>query len=303
MPQTKTEASARAAILLVVLLSFAWGFNWIASATALREVPVWSLRFVGTGLGAAVLFAAAALSGHDLRVPRGELWHVAVAGFLNVAVFNVLAAFAQLSGATSRVIIIVYSVPIWMAVMGYFMLGERLNGVRRLALALCIAGLTILVWPQFEMGMPPSIFMALGCSLSWAFASVYMKWVKAKIAPLANAAWQLLIGTVFIGVGMVAVDHYPRVWPIHIESILAILYTALFGVGLAQFLWWSIVGRLPAATASLGVLLSPVVGVIASTIILHEIPTIPDVIGFLLIFASAACVLLQSTERRTEMPE
>ena len=303
MPQPNASAGARTAQLLVVLLAFAWGLSWIGTAVALKEVPVWSLRFVGTGLGTVVLFAAAALSGHDLRIPRGEVRHVAVAGFLNVAVFNVSAAFAQMSGATSRVVIIVYSMPIWVAVLSHFMLGERLNNVRRLALALCIGGLTILVWPQFELGMPPSIFLALTCALSWALASVYMKWVKAKVAPLANAAWQLLIGTVFIAVGMLAVDHYPRVWPIHIESVLAIFYIGFFGVGLAHFLWWSIVGRLTTLTASIGVLLAPAVGVTASAIMLHERPTIPDIVGFVLIFAAAACVLLQPNVPHDEMPE
>ena len=46
-------------------------------------------------------------------------------------------------------------------------------------------------------------------------------------------------------------------------------------------------------TASLGVLSVPVIGVLASMAILGERPTFADVIGFLLIFAAAACVLIQ----------
>ena len=66
-----------------------------------------------SGIGAATLFAAAILTGHNLRVPRGEYLHVMVAGFFNVAAFQILSGFAQLSGATSRAIIITYSMPIW----------------------------------------------------------------------------------------------------------------------------------------------------------------------------------------------
>ncbi len=82
-----------------LLLAFAWGFNWIAAAIALREVPPWSLRFAGVGIGAVTLFAAACLTGHSLQVPRGERHHVMVAGFFNVAAFQVMSAFAQLTGA------------------------------------------------------------------------------------------------------------------------------------------------------------------------------------------------------------
>ena len=97
-----SEAShnvANTAKLLVVLLAFAWGFNWIAAAIALHEVTPWSLRFAGSGIGAITLFSAALLTGHSLRVPRGEHIHIMVAGFFNVAAFQILSAFAQLSGA------------------------------------------------------------------------------------------------------------------------------------------------------------------------------------------------------------
>ena len=147
------------------------------------------------------------------------------------------------------------------------------------------------------------MFYSLGCAISWAIATVYMKWVKAKIAPLANAAWQLLFGFLFIAAGTFVFEGYPRLWPLNDETVLAILYVGVFGVGLAHFLWWSIVGRLPTVTASIGALLVPVIGVSASAVLLGERLTVPDIIGFVLIFAAAACVLLQPNVKHTEMPE
>jgi drug/metabolite transporter (DMT)-like permease len=299
-PETDATDSAK---LMVVLLAFAWGFSWIATAEALREVSPWSLRFAASTIGVSTLAAAALVTGHDLRLPPGERLHVAIAGFFNVAVFNIMSAFAQLAGATSRVVIIAYSMPIWAVALSRILLGERLNAIRMVAIALCAAGLTILVWPQFAAGPSLSVLFSLASALSWAFATVYLKWVKAQVAPLANATWQLLFGGAFIGIGMLAFDHYPRIWPLHGASLLALLYLGVIGVGLAHFLWWSIVGRLPTATAAIGALLVPVVGVIASTVILGERPTWADIIGFALIFAAAACVLLQPNVRHDEMPE
>ena len=94
--------SAGTARLLVLLLAFAWGFNWIATPFALPEVPVWSVRFAGSGLGAVTLFVAALLTGHSLKVPRGEIVHVMVAGLLNVTGFQIFSALAQMDGATSQ---------------------------------------------------------------------------------------------------------------------------------------------------------------------------------------------------------
>ena len=69
---------------------------------------------------------------------------------------------------------------------------------------------------------------------------------------------------------------------------------------LAFLLWFEIVRRLPATSASLGVLSVPVVGVVASMLVLGERPSINDTIGFMLILSAAACVLLAPTERSSE---
>ena len=120
-----------------------------------------------------------------------------------------------------------------------------------------------------------------------------------KIEPLANAAWQLLFGLVFITAGSVCVRRLSAsVAARSNDTILAMLFVGVFGVGLAHFLWWSIIGRLPAITASLGSLMVPVVGVSASAMYLGERLTIPDIIGFVMIFAAAACVLLQPNASR-----
>src|SRR4029079_12671607 len=168
------------------------------------------------------------------------------------ASFQILSGFAQVSGATKRAIIITYSMPIWTTVLSWLFLGERLNTVRWLASVPCVVGLTILVWPLFEDGLPPFVFYSLGCAWSWAGATVYIKWAKVTVEPLANAAWQLLFGLSFIIAGSFIVEGYPHLWSTRNETIMAVLFIGLFGVGLAHFLWWSIVGRLPTITASLG---------------------------------------------------
>jgi drug/metabolite transporter (DMT)-like permease len=305
MPHARARAPnvAGTARLLVVLLAFAWGLNWVAAAVALREVSPWSLRVAGSGIGAAILFAAAFVTGHDLKVPRGQYAHIMVAGLLNVTGFQVFSGFAQLSGATTRAIIITYSMPIWTTVLSRLFLGEQLDAIRAAAFGLCIVGLAILVWPLFATGFPPFVFYSLACALSWAVATVYIKWAKVTVEPLANAAWQLLFGFVFITAGSFLYEGYPHLWPLGAATIEAILFVGLIGVGLAHFLWWSIVWRMPAITASIGSLLVPVIGVSASAYMLDEHLTVPDIIGFAMIFAAAASVLLRPDVQHAEMPE
>ena len=81
-----------------------------------------------------------------------------------------------------------------------------------------------------------------------------------------------------------------------LKAVLAVLYNGLLGTGFAYILWFAISSACT-ATASLGSLSTPVVGVISSMLMLGERPTTEDMIGFALIFAAAACVLTQPAQR------
>ena len=102
---------------------------------------------------------------------------------------------------------------------------------------------------------------------------------------------------------MLSFEGLPQLWPLPPHIVVWSAYNGLIGMGLAYFLWFVIVERLPATTASLGSLLVPVVGVIGSAVMIGERPSLTDTIGFALIFAAAACVLLQPNVKHTELPE
>ncbi len=295
--------AAGSAKLLVVIMGLAWGFNWIAARIILTALPPWTMRALGIGLGDLTLFAAAAVTGVSLSVPRGERRKILIAGFFNVAVFNVCSAYAQVYGTTSRAIVIAYSMPIWSALLAHFVLKEKLTPVKLAALALCAIGLAILIFPLARAGFPLGALLALGCAWTWAAGTIYLKSAKIRAATLAVAAWQLLFGWLMLAAGMLIFEGVPQLWLLPINVVGWIAYNGLIGMGLAYFLWFVVIGRLPATTASLGSLLVPVVGVIGSAWLVGERPNVTDIVGFTCVFASAASVLLQPTVRHDEMPE
>ena len=297
------ETAAGSAKWLVVLLGLAWGFNWVAARFILEALPPWTMRALGIGLGALTLFAAAAISGIRLSIPRSDRLKVVIAGFFNVAAFGVCSAYAQVYGTTSRAIVIAYSMPIWAALLARIVLKERLNAIKLVALSLCAAGLTILIWPLARAGLPFGALLALGCAWSWAAGTIYLKWAKIEAPTLTAAAWQLLFGWLMLAAGMIVFDGWPQLSPLPGSVVAWIAYNGLIGMGLAYFLWFVVIDRLPTTTASLGSLLVPVIGVIASALVIGERPGFTDVVGFALIFAAAACVLLQPNVKHDELPE
>lgn len=289
---------------MVLVLALAWGFNWgVFTRISVLELSPWGSRFLSVGLGAAFLFLVAAVTGRSVRIPRSQWHHVIIAGLLNVAAFNIFNSIAVMTGAVSRAVVIAYSMPIWAALMARVFLGERFNATRLTALVLCVAGLTTLIWPLLEHGVPVSAIYAWGCALTWAAGTVYMKWAKLESEPMALAAWQILVGWALIAIGTLTIEGPPNVMALHWPTLVALAYNSFIGLGFAYSLWFAIMERLSATTASLASLLVPVVGIIAASVFLGERPTIPDIAGFALIFAAAACVLLVPNSRPVKMPE
>jgi drug/metabolite transporter (DMT)-like permease len=259
----------------------------------LDEIPPFGLRALSAGLGMSTLFTLAFLQRRSLRIPAGpSRIHLAVASLFNVVGFTLLTSFAQLGTSTSRVVILAYTMPIWASLLAIPVLGERLNAARVAALILCASGLAVLTYPLAASTLLLSIFLALGAGVSWAVGTVYLKWSRITGDPIAIAGWQLAAGFLVVSVLLPFFEGIPNLFGVRAVTLLALAFAGVVGAGLAYFLWFTIVDRVPAMTASLGSLAVPVVGIASSMVVLGERPTAFDIIGFILVIGAASCVLL-----------
>jgi drug/metabolite transporter (DMT)-like permease len=277
---------------MLVVLCCVWGSTWPIMRIALREVPPFTMRTTSTLVGGFLLFAVCLAMRRSLRVPGAKGWvHVFVTAMLNVASFSVFSTFAQLEAATSRVAILVYTMPIWAVILSWIFLGERPVGMQSVSIGLCAGGLAVLIYPLTAAGIPLGIVLALATGISWAAGTVYLKWAEIDSDPMAVALWQVVVSFFVIGACMLIFEGGPDFQTAHADGVIATVLSGVLGTGIAYGLWFSIIRRLPAMTASLGVLGSPVIGVVSSVLILGERPTWSDIIGFCLILAASACAL------------
>jgi drug/metabolite transporter (DMT)-like permease len=285
---------------MLVALSLGWGSTWVTLKIAVEEVPPFGMRSATSAFGAATLFALAFLQHRDLRIRSAVARvHLVVSGSLSVAAFTLLSAFALVATTTSRVAVLTYTMPIWASLLAYLVLGERLNASRGFALALCAAGLGVLCYPLAGTSDVVGVLIALATAVSWAAGTVYLKWAQVHADPMAIAAWQVVLGMLVCIAGLLLFEEPRHLWSMTALAFWSLLFAGIVGSGFAYLLWFEVVRRLPATTASLGVLSAPVVGVIASVLVLGERPSLADCVGFALILAAAACVLLAPAGRST----
>lgn len=278
--------------LMLVTLCLIWGLTWPMMKIALNEIPPLSMRTSTAFVGSVTLLAICLIGGWSLRVPFGKPWlHVVAASILNVVGFSLFSAFAQIAAETSRVAILTYAMPIWTLVLGWLILKERPTPMQIIAIVSCAVGLAVLITPAAVRmtGLPLGLLLAVGSGFSWAAGTVYLKWARIEADPVGLASWQITIAFFVIAACMFVFEGGLQLGAAHADGFLAVIFTGVLGNAVAYALWFAIVRRVPALTATLGIVGIPVIGVVSTILILGERLTIADDVGFAFIFAASVC--------------
>lgn len=267
------------------LAALFWGLNFPAVKILIGGISPWTLRSIGLTLGGLLLALVTIASGQSLAIPKRHWRDLAIAGLLALAGFNMCAVFAQLLMPASRAAILIYTMPLWSVLFAWLILGEQIDRLRALSLAIGGLGLALLsipFWLQLQSGEPPyGLAFVLGAAISWAFGTVYLKRSRIEATPLAITTWQILAGAAATTIGMLLFET-PR---IELSPVIAgtLAYHVIFPQAVAYALWFGLMARVPASTAAIGTLLVPIFGVIGAVILLGESPTALDLVGFGLI--------------------
>jgi len=279
--------------IVPVVLALLWGLNWPAVRIALSALPPWTLRGAGLACGAILLLAIAKALGRSLRAAPGMAPRIAIAGVLNIAVFNVATAFAQLNTSTSRAAVLTFTMPIWTALFAWLLLGERIDRRKAIALACGSAGIALLAWPVFAAGgSPRGLVYPLVAALGWAAGTVYLKLRPIAGDRIVATGWQLAVGAACAGIGLLASGETPRLARFDAQVAGALAFHVLLATALAYLLWFRMLERTSASTSALTTLMIPVVGVLGAMMLVGDRPGALDLAGFAAVLAAAALILL-----------
>lgn len=285
-------------VMALVLLALIWGYTWVPLKIGLEYTDPFMFAALRTLPGGILILLVARTTGRSIR-PE-PLGFMVLVGVLQTSGFTGLTLAALVSGGAGRTAILANTWQLWIPVMAWPVLRERLRGWQWLSLILGIAGLVLIIEPWNLHGVVSSM-LALGGAVSFAASSMVVKIMRRQHRPdlLALTGWQTLFGSiplvvlaVFFGSGM------PQ-WTG--DFIWTLAYTLVIGTCGGAFLWLYVLRELPAGIAGLGTMGTPVVGLLLSWAQLGEQPTALEVIGMLSVLAGLGLLFLQA--RRDMTPE
>jgi drug/metabolite transporter (DMT)-like permease len=272
-----------------------WGTNWPAMKVVLAELPVATFRTICCAFGGIALLALARVAGERVSVPRGDRLPLVWVSLFNITGWHIGTGVALLFIPAGRASIIAFTMPVWAALLAQPMLGERLTPQKLLGLALGLAGLAILIAPEFDrfLAAPLGVLAVLGAAMSWALGTILMKRHRWTISSAQLSGWQLLVGglPIFIATPFLD-DPVAAILGMSVKAALTLLFVLGVAMVFAQWTWVRLVRVLPASIAAIGSMAVPVVGVLSSALLIGEGLGAPELASLALVVAAIALVLI-----------
>ena len=292
--ETNYRVSSAASLFLLVALSLMWGIAWPVIKIVLTEVPPLTFRMYCTifgGLGFIVLIKTLGIS---LKIPKKEFKPTIIASSLNITLWYLFSAFAVANMPAGRAAIIAYTMPVWAAIWSAILLKERLTAWRFIGLFLGIAGITFLIGPDIIVfkAAPLGAVLMLCAAICWAAGVVTTKYFTWTMPTLLFTFWSLIIGGIPFIAGALVFESHAIFSPISFKCLLALVYVVLVGNILSYWAWFKILSIFPATVASIGILMTPIIGVFCSSILLAEPLGFREIAALVLVVSALVIVMI-----------
>ena len=119
-------AFSRRQLIVLVLLTLVWGFNWPVMKMGVAHFPPLTFRMASLWLGLPILALLVRQQGLPLAIPREHWGRVALLALTNMVLWHVLMILAIPLLSSGRAAILGYTMPIFSAVIGALFFGDRL---------------------------------------------------------------------------------------------------------------------------------------------------------------------------------
>jgi len=263
------DAGASALIVLMCLL---WGLNQVAIKFSLPDVPPFMQAVVRSFGGLLMVLAWVRWRGIILTSRDGTLIPGILAGLLFGLEFLLIYGGLRFTTA-SRASLFLYTAPFFVALGGRWLLpGDWFGPAQWGGLTLCFAGLAVAIGvPQANVEARTLVgdLMLIGAGASWGATTLLIKATRLNhIVPEKTLVYQLVVSVPVLAAA--AALFQERIVAVPNATAMAWLAYQVVVVGLTFPFWFMLIQRFSATRVSAFTFLTPLFGVAAGCLLLHE---------------------------------
>ena len=281
----------RRAMLEALFAVVVWGASFVATKLALRyttpNVLIW-LRF---GMGVVIL-GIAVLVGRKFALPERRDWlYFALLGFLGITFHQWLQSTGLVTSQATTTGWIVASIPVFMALLGWLVLKEKMLWLQVVGILLSACGVLLVVTRGDLVLLASGKFGTVGDFLilvsapNWAVFSILSRRGLNKYPAALMMFYVMTFGWLFSSVLFFAQGGLSQIGPIPWDGWAAIAFLGVFCSGVAYIFWYDALQALPVAQTGAFLYIEPVVTVIVAALILGERMYLATLLGGVLILA------------------
>ena len=289
--------------LILVLLTLVWGVNWPIMKLGVTGYPPLTFRSLCLWLGTPVLGLALVVMRVPFRVPRAHWRELLVLAVFNMFIWHALIIIAVQSLSSGRAAILGYTMPMFSAMLGALVFGDRLAPRAWGGVAAASLGVVLLLWHEMThlSGRPVGVLLALVAASTWALGTQLLRRTRMPLPTLTLSFWMTALTTLVMSALAWVFERGQWAWPGAI-TWGSIAFNAVGVFGFAHAAWFFLARSLPPVASTLSVMLIPVLGVFSGALWLGEVLHWQDWAAVVLMALSIAAVLWPG-RTRSALPE
>ncbi|AYD40740.1 EamA family transporter [Clostridium fermenticellae] len=272
------------------------------------------LRFLIGGL----ILLPLALKNTKNGFKKEDIKFFAFQGFICVVISMVFFQLAVQYGKASIVAILFSCNPVFVVLLAYFIINEKIYKSTIVSLVISILGMLCIMNPMNMTNNIYSVVFAILAAATFALYGVTGKKKSKEYGGIAQSSFSFIMGScemliimLITKIGFVSnflsshglkmFSDIPILKGITLQSLPSLIYVGVFVTGLGYTFYFLAMEKTTAATASLVFYIKPALAPILALLILKEYIAINTIIGIILIIISSAITFVCNNKRAKQI--
>jgi drug/metabolite transporter (DMT)-like permease len=273
----------RLGIYPIILLSMIfWGMSYVWTSIVFKYYHPITTIFLRLVISSSILVAYIFITGSAEKLKKEDRWLFLISAFLNPFLYFLGENYGLKYSTPTISSVIIATIPVFIAMVGYFLLKEKLSFLNITGIIVSFLGIGImLVNPDLSINSSlKGVFLLLGAVASAVIYIIFLKRLALKYSALTIITYQNLIGIIYFLPLFIIFDfrHFVTIRP-NTELISSLLQLSFFASSLAFIFYTMAVKEIGVSRTSVFTNLIPVITAIFSAIFISEIFTWTKITG------------------------